>query len=559
MAHTDINRAEHGSYEEHEKASDDIVHDQQHESPKYAVVEDERYRFDAADLDRVQRRLKQRHVQMIAIAGTIGTGLFLGSGGALAAAGPAGTLIAYILVGSVAYSSLCAVGEMTTHAPISGTFPHFAARWVDPAFGFAVGWNYFYTNCITVPVEVTAATILLTFWDSNESHAPIYTAVIGALMCSINIFGVRWFGESEFGFSLIKISLIIGLILCGLVLDLGGGPDGDRIGFRYWRNPGPFARANLVPNIGTDRFLAMITVLVQAAFSFQGMELVAVAASETENPRRNIKKAVRRVFYRILIFYVLGILMIGMLVAYNDERLLRNDGNAHASPFVIAIDNAGVKGLPHVINAAVFTSAFSAGNSFLYCASRILYGLALRGQAPKIFTYCTKSGLPIAAVIASAVPALLSFMNVRENSAQVFDWFVNLTTVGGFFSWWAINITYLRFRKGMILQGFDLKKNVYNNTWQPYVAYWGIFWLTIFILINGFEVFFDFNGPDFLTSYLNIPLFLGFFLFWKITKKTKFWRAREMDFVTGIPTIEETESAEMKPTTLAGKIAAAIF
>jgi amino acid transporter len=408
-------------------------------------------------------------------------------------------------------------------------------------------------------VEITAASILLTFWDANPDHAPIYTAVIGVLVCSINIFGVKYFGEAEFYLSLIKISLIVGLILCGLVLDLGGGPDHERTGFRYWRHPGPLAPAGLVSNINTDRFLAILSVIVQAAFSFQGMELVAVAASETENPRRNIKKAVRRVFYRILLFYLLGILIIGMLVAYDDERLLRTDATAHASPFVIAIDNAGVRGLPHVINAAVFTSAFSAGNSFLYCASRILYGLSLRGQAPKIFSYCTKSGLPIAAVIAASLPALLSFMNVKEDSAQIFDWFVNLTTIGGFFSWISINITYLRFRKGMQRQGFDLTKNVYYNSWQPYVAYWGIFWLTIFILINGFEVFWDFNAADFLTAYINIPLFFSFFLGWKIIKKTKFWKVDEMDFVTGIPSIEETESPEVPPRTIGEKIAAVLF
>ncbi|KAG8959749.1 hypothetical protein FRC03_007525 [Tulasnella sp. 419] len=202
------------------------------------TVEEDKYHFDAHDLDKVQRRLKQRHVQMIAIAGTIGTGLFLGSGKALARAGPLGALMAYAFIGSVAYSSLCSVGEMTCFAPISGTFPHFAARWVDPAFGFAVGFNYFYTQAITVPVEVTAAQILLTFWDKNEKRSIAYTAIILVFMCAINLFGVKYFGESEFFFSIIKLTLITGLIIFGIVIDLGGGPDHDRRGFRYWKNPG---------------------------------------------------------------------------------------------------------------------------------------------------------------------------------------------------------------------------------------------------------------------------------------------------------------------------------
>ncbi|KIO17672.1 hypothetical protein M407DRAFT_12255 [Tulasnella calospora MUT 4182] len=271
-----------------------------------APADDDRYRFDAHDLDKVQRRLKQRHVQMIAIAGTIGTGLFLGSGKALARAGPLGALLAYAFIGSVAYSSLCSVGEMTCFAPISGTFPHFAARWVDPAFGFAVGWNYFYTQAITVPVEVTAAQILLTFWDDDHNRGIAYTAIILVFMCLINLFGVRWFGESEFVFSIIKLILITGLILFGFIIDLGGGPDHDRRGFRYWKNPGALNTYLVDEPKATGRFLGILGVLIQAAFSFQGMELVAIAASETESPRRNIAKAVRRVFYRILIFYILG-------------------------------------------------------------------------------------------------------------------------------------------------------------------------------------------------------------------------------------------------------------
>jgi amino acid transporter len=527
-------------------------------SGKSAVVVDDRYHFDAADLDRVQRRLKQRHVQMIAIAGTIGTGLFLGSGKALSGAGPLGALIAYALVGTVAYSSLCSIGEMTTFAPVSGTFPHFAARWVDPAFGFAVGWNYFYTSAISIPVEITAATILLTFWDPNTSHQAIYTAVICILVCSVNVFGVRYFGESEFIFSIIKICLITGLILAGLVIDLGG-TSVDRIGFRYWKHPGAFAGAGLVKNVNTDRFLGILSVIVQAAFSFQGMELVAIAASETENPRRNIAKAVQRVFYRICVFYILGILIVGMVVPYNDPNLLKSTGNAAQSPYVIAINRAGIKVLPHIINAGVFTSAFSAGNSFLFCSSRILYGLALRGQAPRFLTYCTKNGLPLAAVLVSGLFAWLSFMNVSSGAVTTFNWFVNLSTTGGFVSWFAVNLTYVFFHRGQKAQGIDMRQNIYNNRLQPYLAYWGIFWTMFFSLINGFEVFWAFSASEFFTAYINLPIFATLYFGYKVIKRTKIWKPREMDFVTGIPSVEETEMPEIEPVTILQKIAVVLF
>ncbi|KAI6164530.1 general APC amino acid permease [Pisolithus thermaeus] len=496
------------------------------------VIADPEHKFDVASIDLVQRRLKQRH-----IAGTLGTGLFLGSGKALSGAGPLGALIAYALVGTVAYSSLCSIGEMTSHAPISGTFPHFAARWVDPALGFA---NYYYRR-MTVPVEITGAQLLITYWDSNSHHVAIYTTVISCLVILINVFGVRWFGE---------VSMITGLILVGLVIDLGGAPNHQRLGFQYWKNPGVFAGAGLEPkHIGLDRFLGILSVLVQAAFSFQGMELVAVAASETENPRRNIAKAVRRVFYRICIFYLLGIFITGLIVPYNDPELLQcefYEFTPNQSPYVIAMTLAGIKVLPSIINAGILTSAFSASNSFLFCSSRILYGLSLRGQAPFIFTRCTSSGLPIVAI---------GFTGIT-----VFNWLVNLTTVGGFFTWGSINLTYLFFYRGLRAQGINRKERLYYwNSLQPGLAIWGFTWCSIFILINGFEVFWSFKASGFLTAYINIPIFFGLYLFWKITKRTKVWKPEEMDFVTGVPTLEETESPEIPPTTFWQRVAAVLF
>ncbi|KAG9014333.1 hypothetical protein FRB94_012739 [Tulasnella sp. JGI-2019a] len=526
-------------------------------------AEDDRCHFDAQSVDRVQRRLKQRHVQMIAIAGTIGTGLFLGSGKALERAGPLGALLAYILIGSVAYSSLCSVGEMTCFAPISGTFPHYAARWVDPAFGFAVGWNYLYQQVITVPAEITAAAILISFWDDSTARRPMYIALILIFMCMINLFGVRYFGESEFVFSIIKLCLITGLILFGLIIDLGGGPDHDRIGFRYWRNPGAMNTYLVYDNVGVGRFLGFLGVLVQAAFSYQGMELVAIAASETESPRRNISKAVRRVFYRIFIFYILGILITGMLIPYNDPNLLDDNNNSKStvaqSPYVIAMRRAGVSGLPHLVNACVFTSAFSSGNSYLFTSSRILYGLALRKQAPGMFARCTHNGLPLRAVLACSLFTLLAFLNVSNGSATVFKWLGNLTAIGGFFTWMAINLTYLRFYAGLKRQNIDRTKFVYYSSLQPWLSIWGFFWTSFCILINGFAVFWHLNASDFVTAYLNIPIFFGLYFGYKFWKKTEVWRTEDMDFVRGIPTIDETEVDYVPPETFWEKVFEKLF
>lgn len=514
--------------------------------------------LDVSSVDLVKRKLKQRHIQMIAIAGTLGTGLFLGTGGAIRTAGPLGALIAFALVGSVAYSSLCSLGEMTSLAPISGSFPHFASRWVDPALGFAVGWNYFFTNALYVPVEISGAQILISLWDSY--HAAVYTVVICILICATNIFGVIYFGETEFAFSILKLVMITGLIIVGLVIDLGGAPNHQRLGFQYWKNPGIFAGPGLEPRYpALDNFLGILSVITQAAFAYQGMEIVAVAASETENPRRNIAKAIRRVFYRILIFYILGVFIAGLIVPSNNKDLLMGTGFSAQSPFVIAMQISGIRVLPAVVNAGFIASAFSAGNSFLFCSSRILYGLALRKQAPRFLTICTKKGVPIMAVLCSSAFAFLSLMNISSGAETVFNWLQHLSVMGGFFGWLSINITYIFFYRGLKYQGIDRRKLHYWNPLQPWLSIWGLSWCILFILMNGYNVFWNFSASDFLTSYVNIPIFIGLFLLWKIMRSTVIWNLDEMDFTTGIPSIEETERPEIPPKGFWQHVAAVLF
>ncbi|KAJ8598043.1 general amino acid permease 1 [Rhizopogon salebrosus TDB-379] len=519
--------------------------------------------LNVASVDLVRRRLKQRHVQMY-IAGTLGTGLFLGSGEAINTAGPLGALIAFALVGSVAYASLCSLGEMTSLAPISGTFPHFASRWVDPALGFA--------RCIdsivfrlSVPAEIAGARILITAWDTG--HAAVYTLVICIIMCATNIFSVVYFAETEFAFSAIKLIMITGLIIVGLLIDFGGLPNNQpALGFQFWKNPGPF----VAPSIGLEPkhpslniFLGMLSVIVQAAFAYQGMEIVAVAASETVNPRRNITKAIRRVFYRILIFYILGVFVAGLIVASDDPNLLtvnsEETGTSTQSPFVIAIRRAKIKALPSIVTAGILTSAFSAGNSLLFCSSRILYGLAIRRQAPGILALCTKKGLPIAAVLCSSAFAFLSLMSISSGAEKVFNWFVQLSTVGGFLGWLSINITYLFFYRGLRFQDIDRRKLHYWNPLQPWLAIWGLFWCILFIILNGFTVFWNFKVSDFMASYAIVPIFIVLIVFWKYTRQTVMWKPDEMDFTTGIPTFEETEGPEIVPKNLWQHVAAALF
>ncbi|OAX31234.1 hypothetical protein K503DRAFT_105269 [Rhizopogon vinicolor AM-OR11-026] len=207
----------------------------------------------------------------------------------------------------------------------------------------------------------------------------------------------------------------------------------------------------------------------------------------------------------------------------------------------------------------MLTSAFSAGNSFLFCSSRILYGLAIRRQAPHILTKCTEKGLPIVAILCSSAFAFLSLIGISSGAEEVFNWFLQLATVGGFIGWFSINITYLCFYRGLRSQRIDRRKLHYWNSLQPWLSIWGLAWCIFFMLINGFRVFWSFKIADFLTSYVDILIFVALLLFWKIKRRTEIWKPDEMDFTTGIPTYEETEGPEIPPKGFWQHLAAALF
>lgn len=233
---------------------------------------------------------------------------------------------------------------------------------------------------------MAAAAVLIGYWN-DEINSSAWIAILIVTIVLLNSFAVSIYGEAEFVFASLKIVTIIGLIIMAFILDLGGGPNHDRLGFRYWKDPG--AMREYIGTGDTGRFAGFFYTLVGAAFSYGGVEMVAVAAGEAENPRKNIPKAVKRVFWRILFFYVLGALAVGVMVPYNDSSLVNGSGAA-ASPWVIAIKRAGIKGLDSVVNAVILTSATSSANANLYVGSRYLYALAQNKQAPSIFLTCTK-------------------------------------------------------------------------------------------------------------------------------------------------------------------------
>ena len=399
-----------------------------------------------------------------------------------------------------------------------------------------------YASAITLCAEISAASIVIQYWKGADNiNVAVWISIIIVLVVCLNIFAIQIYGEAEFIFASVKIITIVGLLIMAFIVDLGGGPKHDRLGFRYWKNPGAMKEYDSTG--ATGRFLGLFSVLVNAAFSYGGVELVAVAAGEAENPRKNIPKAVRRVFWRILFFYVLGSLAIGVLVASNDKGLLGAQASgapgAAGSPWVIGIVNAGIPVLPSIINAVILTSASSSANAFLYTGSRYLFALAQNKQAPRFLLKCSNAGVPFWCVGITASIAGLTYLSGSSGGPSVvFNWFQNLTTIASLFTWCSICIAYIQFYKALNAQGVDRNTLVFKSKFQPYTAWFAFAYFAFIIVFNGFNVFVgehhqNWNVTDFLAAYIGIPIFLFLYLFWKILKRTKLIDSADADITTG--------------------------
>lgn len=477
----------------------------------------------------LHRDLKARHITMIAIGGALGTGLIIGSGSALATAGPAAIFIAYAFVGIIVYMVMCALGEMATWIPLPDGFSGYASRFCDPALGFAVGWTYFFKYIIVTPNQLTAGALVIQYWIPREKVNPgVWITVIFLIILLVNLFGVKFFGEFEFWLSSIKVITVIGLILLTLIIALGGGPDHDRRGFRYWKNPGAFKEYtknnHIIPG-AEGRFVSWAAVLVTAVFAYLGTELVGVTVGEAQNPRRNIPRAIKLTFYRIMIFYVVSVFFLGMCVAYDDKKLVfasKASTSASASPFVVAIENAGIKVLPQIINAAILLFIFSASNSDLYIATRTLYGMSVNGKAPKFFSKTNRMGVPYFALGFSSLFCALAYLNCSANSAKVFGYFVNVVSILGLLTWICILVTHIYFMRALKAQGIDRDTLVYKAPFQPYGSYISLGFCILIAFIKNFTAFvFEFDKTNFITGYIGIPVFLALLFGYKIIMKTK--------------------------------------
>jgi amino acid transporter, AAT family len=397
----------------------------------------------------MQRGLKNRHIQMIALGGAIGTGLFYGSAQTIKLAGPAITL-SYLIGGIVIFWIMRMLGEMSVDEPVSGSFSHYAYKYWGEFPGFLSGWNYWFNYIIVSMAELTAVGIYINFWWPNVPHW-VSALIFLVLITLANLVSVKMFGEFEFWFAIIKVVAIIGMIVLGILM-IFAGFGGPATGFsNLW------AHGGFMPNGISGLVLSLVVVM----FSFGGIELIGITAGEADNPKKSIPKAINQVMWRILIFYV-GALTVMMIIYPWDKVGL--DG----SPFVQIFSKMGIPAAAAILNVVVLTAALSVYNSGIYSNARMLFSLAQQGNAPKLFTNLSKGGIPVAGVLFSSA---LTFAAVVLNyliPGKVFMYLISIAIIAAVINWSMIIIINLKFRKA---KGQDAAKLEFKTPLHPYSNY----------------------------------------------------------------------------------------
>lgn len=438
----------------------------------------------------LKRGLQNRHIQLIALGGAIGTGLFLGSAGVLKSAGPS-MILGYAIAGFIAFLIMRQLGEMIVEEPVAGSFSHFAHKYWGGYAGFLSGWNYWALYVLVGMAELTAVGKYVQFWWP-EVPTWATAAAFFVLINGINLASVKVFGETEFWFALIKVVAIIGMILLGVYL-LASGQGGPQAAVsNLWSHGGFF------PN----GLQGLVMVLAIIMFSFGGLELIGITAAEAAEPKKVIPKAINQVIYRILIFYI-GALSV-LLMLYPWDLLLQTLGAAgdpySASPFVQIFSLIGSDTAAHILNFVVLTAALSVYNSGVYCNSRMLYGLAEQGDAPKALMKVDRRGVPVLAIGVSALVTLLCVLINYLAPQQALELLMALTVAALVINWAMISLTHLMFRKALNRQGVV---PFFKAFWSPFANYLCLAFvaliLGVMLLIPGINV-----------SVYAIPFWLGF-------------------------------------------------
>ncbi|TGO49293.1 hypothetical protein BCON_0214g00090 [Botryotinia convoluta] len=457
-----------------------------------------------------KREFKSRHLSMLAVGGTIGTGLFLISGATISTAGPVGAVISFII-------------------SVSGSFAAFGDRFFDPALGFAQGWSYWFLWVLTLPAELSSAGIIISYW-LPDIGTWVWALVFLVVIVVINLFGVRWFGEAEFFFSFLKVLVVIIFIIVGLVLNGGGIPGHKAKEFDYWKSSteeAPFAAG----------WPGVLSALCTAFLSYGGTELVGLTAGEAKNPRRDVPRAIKGTIGRILLCYFGSIFIISINIKSTDPSLLTTSATEiAASPFTLVFKDAGIAAAASIMNAAILIAVVSAGNTSVYASSRILFALAKNGQAPKIFTTTWKgNGVPLPAMCVSVLIGFVAFFGAIFGQGVVFTWLYNLIAICNLLIYMSQCLVHIRFRLSWVHQGNSLSDLPFKAGIFPYTSIFAFLMGCLIVAGEGYVAATTrpFAWANIVATYIGIPVFFILYSIWKVVKKTKLVPYSDMDFETG--------------------------
>ena len=444
----------------------------------------------------LHRGLKSRHMQMIALGASVGTGLFYGSAPTIQLVGP-GVIFSYLLTGIFIFFLMRMLGEMSVREPVSGSFTYFASKYWSSFAGYLSGWNYWIVYMLASMAELAAISVYLDFWLPGIPHW-ITTLACITLVTVINLINVRAYGEVEFFASLIKVVAIIAMIAFGAYLiffgDMGSFPHNFS---NLWIHGGLF------PN-GAYGFIASIAVVM---FSFGGVELIGITAGEAEHPEKTLPKAINELLARILIFYVGTMTVIMALSPWNEL-------GTQASPFVQIFTNIGIPAAAHILNFVVVVAALSVYNSLLYSNSRILHSMALSGDAPKIFKNLTATGVPlIATLFCAALALIVVFLTyIFPSASDVFLQLLAIIVAGLIIAWFIIPMTHLKFRKRFAREG-RLDELKFKSILYPFTNY---FCFAFIAMAVGVMLTMD----SMRTSIYIIPVWIGaLYIAYRLKKK----------------------------------------
>ena len=443
----------------------------------------------------LKRTMTKRHLIMLSLGGAIGTGLFLSSGQVISQAGPIGAIISYIIGGLIAYMVMLCLGELAVNNPVTGSFGAFATKNIGPGTGYMVSWMYWLGWSATLGTEFTAAALLMQEWFPSTSIW-LWTLIfiIGVLVS--NLSSTRFFAESEFWLSFIKVSTVLIFILIGLAAIFG------LVGFEGYTSAPLFSNLTSHGWFPNGLFPIFATMLI-VNFAFNGTEMIGIAAGETENPEKDVPKAIHAAVWRLMIFFVGTIIVISALLPYQDAGLNASHGSGlSSSPFVSVFNLIGIPYAEDIIRFVIITALLSTANSGLYAASRMMWALSVQKQLPRIFSKLTKSGTPVIAILVTMIGGLPGLLSEQFGADVIFK---NLLGVAAFtmvIVWMSICWSQFNFRRKWLREGHTLAELKFKTPWFPLVPILGF----IFCTITGLSMAAD---PEMLSGFIGCLIFMA--------------------------------------------------